>query len=452
MVLNTRIATALSALPLIMVALLSAPVSAQNKDAGSPTSAGTPTSAGAPAAAGQVLQIKKSLTGEFTYRFFSASGYSTAPAALPAAAPGVAAPISVPAEAAKATLEVVDKTRGNVAQIPVSGIKGGAVALDEASFKAVQTVFVTVQKAGKPVTDVLVTMSTPDHKFSMAFPLKASDAGVAQFPTVPMGVPITVAVNAAGHPPFQSINTLQPGHPAEGVHWPVIQVDWADVATLAPPPTAPVAAAPTAPAAAAAQKPAPETGGGFSQILNLIIALGFLAALAYGVLWAFNNGHVKTLLEKAGVNTSELKPADGAQPSPFDKPAAPPITPITEGTADPFGGAPFAGAPAAAYAAAPSGPRLVATAGSYSGTIFAVTGTPVTIGRDTAAGVSLSSDTSTSRQHALLSNDGGQYSIADAGSSNGTFLNGVRLQQGVAHPLRSGDEIQIGQTRFRFEA
>jgi FHA domain len=441
-----------------LILLCSLPVIAQQKEPASGAApsgaAGAPpaAAAGTPATPGTVLQIKNSLSGEFSYRFVGPNGYSTAPAPLPAAAPGASAPVSMPAEAAKASLEVVDKTRGNVAVVPVPSIKGGSVALEESSFKTVQTVFVTVQKAGKPVTDVLVTLTTPDHKYSMAVLLKASDNGVAQFPNVPMGVPVTASVNLSGHPPFQTINTLQPGHPAEGVRWPVIQVDWPEVSTLTPPAAAPAPAPAQAPQASGQKQAAPEnTGGGFfSQILNLIFAVGVLGALAYGLLWAFNNGHIKTLLEKAGVNTSELKPADGVQPSPFDKPAAPPISPITEGTADPFAGG-IVGAPAA-YTAAPSGPRLVATAGAYSGTIFPLNGVQVSLGRDTAADVSLSSDNSTSRQHAVISLAGGGATISDAGSSNGTFHNGVRLQQGAVQQLRSGDEIQIGQTRFRFEA
>jgi pSer/pThr/pTyr-binding forkhead associated (FHA) protein len=39
--------------------------------------------------------------------------------------------------------------------------------------------------------------------------------------------------------------------------------------------------------------------------------------------------------------------------------------------------------------------------------------------------------------------------VTDLGSSNGVFVNGVRI--GGSQPLRSGDEVQIGNTRFRFE-
>ena len=43
----------------------------------------------------------------------------------------------------------------------------------------------------------------------------------------------------------------------------------------------------------------------------------------------------------------------------------------------------------------------------------------------------------------------GGFVIRDQGSSNGTFVNGARVTEA---PLRPGDEVSIGGTRFRFEA
>jgi pSer/pThr/pTyr-binding forkhead associated (FHA) protein len=38
--------------------------------------------------------------------------------------------------------------------------------------------------------------------------------------------------------------------------------------------------------------------------------------------------------------------------------------------------------------------------------------------------------------------------VADAGSSHGTYLNGVRITQPT--PVRRGDVLQVGQTQLRF--
>jgi pSer/pThr/pTyr-binding forkhead associated (FHA) protein len=82
------------------------------------------------------------------------------------------------------------------------------------------------------------------------------------------------------------------------------------------------------------------------------------------------------------------------------------------------------------------------------GQIFPIAG-ETTIGRDATNGVPLAMDTTVSRRHAVIAADGGGYIIRDQGSSNGTFVNGQRVEETA---LRPGDEVSIGGTRFRFEA
>lgn len=97
---------------------------------------------------------------------------------------------------------------------------------------------------------------------------------------------------------------------------------------------------------------------------------------------------------------------------------------------------------------ADSGPRLIATQGAYMGSIFTLGGDSVTIGRAETNNVALPQDSTASRNHARISNANGQYTVHDAGSSNGTFVNGVKITEQALH---SGDEIQVGSTRLRFE-
>ncbi len=68
------------------------------------------------------------------------------------------------------------------------------------------------------------------------------------------------------------------------------------------------------------------------------------------------------------------------------------------------------------------------------------------IGRVAQCDVTIA-DTKASRRHARLVVQGTVVEIEDLGSSNGTFLNGSRVQRRV---LRSGDEIAIGKTVLRF--
>jgi hypothetical protein len=74
----------------------------------------------------------------------------------------------------------------------------------------------------------------------------------------------------------------------------------------------------------------------------------------------------------------------------------------------------------------------------------AVTG----IGRDVNNAVVVD-DPFASSDHAVLTFRGRAWYLEDAGSTNGTYLNGSRID-GLA-PLGFGDEVQVGQVRFRLE-
>jgi two-component system NtrC family sensor kinase len=68
------------------------------------------------------------------------------------------------------------------------------------------------------------------------------------------------------------------------------------------------------------------------------------------------------------------------------------------------------------------------------------------LGRDTGNRIQLH-DTEVSRRHAEVHRNGDAFSIADLGSSNGTFVNNQRVQ---AQELASGDQVQIGRTVMLF--
>ena len=75
-----------------------------------------------------------------------------------------------------------------------------------------------------------------------------------------------------------------------------------------------------------------------------------------------------------------------------------------------------------------------------------ITAEPVTIGRDRANSIQLN-DQEISRHHAELSSENGGFQIADLGSSNGTFVNGQRVDR---HQLSNGDRIHIGRSVLIF--
>jgi hypothetical protein len=65
-----------------------------------------------------------------------------------------------------------------------------------------------------------------------------------------------------------------------------------------------------------------------------------------------------------------------------------------------------------------------------------------TIGRDAACDLVLL-DMTVSRSHAGLRREDGRWLLSDAGSTNGTRLNGWRVTEPV--PLRPGDKVSFGQ-------
>jgi serine/threonine-protein kinase len=72
------------------------------------------------------------------------------------------------------------------------------------------------------------------------------------------------------------------------------------------------------------------------------------------------------------------------------------------------------------------------------------------IGRQTAGDGNLAGDPEISRRHARIYRAGRAWAIEDLGSSNGTFVNGLRI--GGPQLLNPGDKVQVGTTTLVVEA
>jgi hypothetical protein len=72
----------------------------------------------------------------------------------------------------------------------------------------------------------------------------------------------------------------------------------------------------------------------------------------------------------------------------------------------------------------------------------------VTVGRRPESNIVLA-DPNVSRNHAEIRPSGEGFVLVDLGSTNGSKVNGVRVDQRV---LEDGDEISFGNTHMRFEA
>ena len=76
-------------------------------------------------------------------------------------------------------------------------------------------------------------------------------------------------------------------------------------------------------------------------------------------------------------------------------------------------------------------------------------GVELTVGRDPSNDVQIG-DAAVSRRHARFERLAAGWSITDAGSTNGTQVNGRFIH--APQPLFSGDEIQVGETRLIYHS
>ena len=79
--------------------------------------------------------------------------------------------------------------------------------------------------------------------------------------------------------------------------------------------------------------------------------------------------------------------------------------------------------------------------------------TPFTLGRLASSSLPIDGDPAVSRQHAVITAQGGSYDIEDSGSRNGTFLERGTRKWRVASVtmLEHGDIIQVGAAHLLFE-
>lgn len=82
------------------------------------------------------------------------------------------------------------------------------------------------------------------------------------------------------------------------------------------------------------------------------------------------------------------------------------------------------------------------------GSCYILGDVPLNIGREPDADIRIN-DTSVSRRHARVVPDSDGYAVQDLQSTNGTFVNDVRVS---VQKLRAGDYLHIGTTIFRYLA
>ncbi|MDX6535639.1 MAG: hypothetical protein QOJ13_3703 [Gaiellales bacterium] len=158
-----------------------------------------------------------------------------------------------------------------------------------------------------------------------------------------------------------------------------------------------------------------------------------------------------------GIAVSTQSPGGSAAPA-HDGDAAPYAPAVPEAAAPPLPAPPIAPpeVPGATMVYAPEepepiepepAPREETATLEWDGSTFTLEDRVTVIGRSSDADVRLD-DANVSRRHAEVRRIGDGYSVVDLGSTNGTEVNGQRIQETA---LMNGDVISVGTTRITFE-
>jgi len=145
-----------------------------------------------------------------------------------------------------------------------------------------------------------------------------------------------------------------------------------------------------------------------------------------------------------GIATSVIQPVV-ASPAP----SAPPLSPVVPPLVPPAASATMiykAREPVEPEETEPPPVEREVVTLTVDGRVHPVTSRVVVIGRSRECDVQLA-DTNVSRRHAELRQDGATYWLVDLGSTNGTELNGRRVER---EKISDGDAITIGSTELIF--
>lgn len=419
--------------------------------------AGTP--AAAPTGQGS-LTIAVPQEGEYFVRLLPGPD-AAQPAQLPVRFTDRTATITYkPTELGRSAKVAVDDARtGNTAIVPLDSIRDGRLTLLRSQFDHVRQVEVSITYDGRPVQVARVTLE-PQGAAPRSRTVDATSRGLAAFEDVPAGKARLTVVYGDGLREVRDVEVTT-DHAPGALSVPVAVTNRVPTLDAGAPSAAPSGTLPSAsqPPPAPAQQPlAPSAGSGVVSLAGNLLGLAVAAGGIYMLYrWAQSGGLAATL-RRAGIEVSGPQPT--SEPAAPWEPNAAPAPIVADPSLCPFCGqrkdgggncaCTLGSAVDATLAPAAAGqPRLVATVGAYAGGIFPIDPTGATVGRDTANQIALPDDTTVSRRHAAIRPENGAFTVTDEGSSNGVFVNGVRIDH--ARPLRPGDEVQIGATRFRFD-
>jgi hypothetical protein len=348
---------------------------------------------------------------------------------------------------------VWDRTSGNVAVKPVQDILT-SWEVKPAEYKYIGVVRVSVQSQGKPVRSASVTLS--DSKRSQMQLLDSTTKGVLEFYCVfPGDIKITTTYKADGKTRepdiIMSQIALKRDNPDRTIA--VNLPDKVDTISVKDSETGE-----SEKSEAEREKDKERSTGSkdvevrqpnrIGQFVVMIIVLVAAGALVYFAIQFFKNNEarVKQHLQSMGVQIPDPSDPNAAAtaPAPVAPVAPQPQQQIVLGGADPTPiSTPYT--PQAASPTPTGTPRLIAE----NGTVFDLRGGTSIVSRDPDGDIVLLNEGSVSRKHAEVTRNGTTVTVKDLGSTNGTYVNGVKIIGDTV--LEIGDRVQFGTIRLRYE-
>ncbi len=353
---------------------------------------------------------------------------------------GKAVEIETPEDVVGKNVYVHDKATGNVAtralDVVVKAGSWAVTAKDETHTFAMKFL---VRHGDLPVSTAMVRLVSGESTRETL--MTPGDKGTVVFHVVPFGdVEVSVDYKSGGEDKTLAAQVFESKPELADGEAPTLEIS-DDVETIAPEPEKETGTgAAQDKGSKGDEKEEPAKTSPFLTVFNMLIGLVVIGAICYAI-WRFvkaNPDQTADALKKAGV----AMPGDpAAGPAPTPKKTGPPQQILlTDAAPTPAGDA------TVAFASAPAvkNPRLVKADGS----LFLLQDGEQTVGRENAD-LTFAGESSVSRTHARLSRTGDSVTISDAGSTNGTFVNGVRLS--APSVLQPGDSIQFGAVQARYE-
>lgn len=364
---------------------------------------------------------------------FVASGLPNSPPTQSQKSAGATLDFALPAFGQGDRIFVWDHSTNNLAFKAIKDIQNGQWAVKD--YPLVGTLVVRVEHAGKAVQAAKVAVSAKGKSDERLLdPTLNGQVKFFAFPAGDLRVKVT-ANRLDGKPATQELVFAESSR--RDTIEPVLTVAISEeVATLD---------AAIRPPAATSSKPAPDEGSPAGKFVLILIAVAAVGGLAYWIWYMARNKpkQFEETLQKLGVQIPTQQDVDAGVPAASTPlPPAPPAPKIMLDDAEPI---PLAGAAVAPASFTASEPVLVRDGGERIG----IAEGKNEVGREDGLPISLAGESSVSRKHALLTRSGGTVTVADLGSTNGTYVNGVRVSMETA--LRPGDRVQFGSVAFRYE-